>query len=346
MTDLFNNPSNDYIYPGLSPCPAVSDDQYLTWTENGLSIIKGSSEIANIDFSDLAVPVEAFLKQQKVLGPGEVTFITGLTKGLCNRSQSFLFPSLISTDETLNPYFMQIDLSINYYKNFSYSFSNIDVSSNYTENIGIADALNLQLSNDGIKVVASYDASVLSFEGSQPGYDFVISNVFLTIIDTSDNSSSPFPNGYNAETYDMLEDASAEIPAAKYPNTAMQGLALKGIYPDGYNDSDYWIYLNHVSDYLVMYDASNVNMDPSIYYLKNRRKIEVGMSGCSVGESISAGDYLNWVTVNGYWKKVGEVYIWISASDADDCTTRNLIDGFYVFNPHEFAVKIEYLVIV
>jgi uncharacterized protein YjbI with pentapeptide repeats len=603
---------------------------------------------------------------------------------------------------------MKNDLSVNYYKNFSYTFSNIDVSANYGQNIGISDALNLKLFNDGIKIVSSYDASILSFEGSLQGYDFIISNVFLTIIDTSENSSSPFANGSNAQTYDMLEDASAEVPAAKYPNTAMQGLALKGIYPAGYNDSDYWIYLNHVSDYMtfcdpisvfydsdvsanlsivydssvfignkpvsinascgiydvsvgsvylvdgsllldssiifnttltdynlidcsinnsiiinsyisgflisdssligisldtnsvinsliedssilnsiisdssiynsnsqggvwtdvsifsskifdtdlassyisetllqgdvsfygtlsssfikdssvknyiinnciinqsylfdssivggdsslniydntaiwnsiisfstllcseiedsslnesgisntsfenssildssiyngsiinndssiansllmnswvnifkllispsigyeyttdssfsnvvisntdiwdssinkaIIYDSSIYNswiqdssligcttynclfddlttsvntrdilidpsigcqfdiiQDTSIFYLKHRKKIEVGMSGCSVGEEISAGDYLNWITVNGFWKKVGEVYIWISASDADDCTTRNLIDGFYVFNPHEFSVKIEYLVIV
>ncbi len=516
MADLFNNPSNDYIYPGLSPCPNVADDQYLAWTKNGLAIIKGSQEIATLDFSDLAIPIASFNKQQLILEGGAVAFIPGLTKGLCYRQQGFLFPSLTSTDEDLNPYFFKIDLSINYYKNFSFVYSNIDVSSDYGQNISIEDALSISLSEAGIKVTASYDPSIITFSGTQEGYEFNISNVFLTIIDTSQNVYSPFANGANAPSYDLVEDPSADIPFAKYPNTAMQGIALKGIYPidSDIMEEDKWVYLNHVSDYVITYDQVSVNYDSdvsvgsiieydlstylgvypvismgdvsisgmtidscilsdtsiknsiitdssivnsfvldssvytsyledisignslivecpivnsriitsiinnpdisinqsviwdtsiysgviydssifrtyledvsllgctlyncsydasvdisgnrellvdasigciyeiiadtSIFYLKHRKRLEVGMSGCSVGEIISAGDYLNMITINDLWKKVGEMYIWTSTSDLD-CTTRNLIDGFYVFNPHDFTLKLEYLVFV
>lgn len=513
MADLFNNPSNDYIVPGLSPCPNAADDQYLVWDKNGLSIIKGSDIVSNIDYSDLSIPVNSFNKQQLVLASGEVAYIQGLTKGLCQRVQGFSLPSLISTDEDLNPYFFQIDLSVNYYKNFSFTYSNIDVSANYGSNINIQTALSIAFSNAGIKIEASYDPSTIYFTGTQAGYDFEISNVNLTIFDTSDSSISPFAYGVNAQTYDLEEDASVEIPYAKYPNTAMQGIALKGIYTSDVYDEDRWIYLNHVSDYLVTCDPINVNYDSEVstgiaiyydlstylgvypsfsigdvsaldssgliitdssikdstlydssiytsfidntilytsyiensyvgnsllvespivgssiitstidnndvsinnstiwdssiyngeiydsslfrtylegvnlygctlyncsydasvsvlgnreilidasiegifevisdtstFYLKHRKKIEVGMSGCSVGELISAGDYLNFVSVNGMWKKVGDVYIWTTATDPTSCTEKNLIEGFYVFNPHEFSVKIEYLVFV
>jgi hypothetical protein len=59
---------------------------------------------------------------------------------------------------------------------------------------------------------------------------------------------------------------------------------------------------------------------------------------------MSAGDYLEWITENEDWKKVGDSYIWTSAPDNGD--TRNLIDGFYVYNPQTFPVQIDYLIFV
>ncbi len=574
MADVFSNSANNYVYPALSPCQNVADDQYLVWDKNGLTIIKGSEEVASIMFSDVTIPVSSFNKQQLTLNTGEVAFIQGLTKGLCNRRQGFTMPSLVSSDIDLNPYFFQIDFSINYYTNFSFTYSNIDASANYAENISLVDSINIVLSDAGIKIESSYDPSTLYLSGTQEGYDFQVSNVLLTIIDTSINASSPFAHGTNATSYELVEDASAEILYAKYPNTAMQGIALKGIYPDldTVYDEDRWFYLNHISDYAVVYDPINVSydsevstglnilydpstfigtvptitvdlslydvstldssglviadsslldsllydssitnsfildssvydsyiggsvietvvtsgtvlfqdlvgnvvfseckitdssitnsiinnlsdvsislitnswtniykqlvytdpsgnqtfeyatdasllrvnvyestiwdsslyntsvydssvyrsyinhdvslvgctlynctydasailnnsrdilIDPSIgcvfdiiedtstFYLRHRKKIEVGMSGCSIGESISAGDYLNMVTVNNMWKKVGDMYIWTSSPDPADCTIKNLIEGFYVFNPHEFVIKVEYLVFV
>jgi hypothetical protein len=91
----------------------------------------------------------------------------------------------------------------------------------------------------------------------------------------------------------------------------------------------------------------DIYQDTSTFYLKHRRRLEVGMSGCSVDDLMSAGDYLNWVTTNGMWRKVGDMYIWTSAPDpTNNCTEKNLIDGFYVYNPHTFPVQIEYMVFV
>lgn len=551
--DLFNNPSNDYIYPGLSPCPGIGDDQYLVWTANGLAIIKGSDVVSEIGFNDLQVPVNSFSKQQVILGPGEVTFIPGLTKGLCNKNIGFFLPALNSSDLELNSFFLGIDFSINYYKNFSYTSTHIDVSGNFEQNIGISDALNIKLSELGIKVAATYDPSILCFAGTTPGYEYFITNAILRVYDASEAFDSPFPVGGNAPTYDLLEDPSAFIPAMKYPNTAMQGIALKGIYPSGQAECDKWLYLHHVTDYVITFDPYDVNydtevstnlaisypidypgkpdfidyvttsdiygliidsaviedasisnsiitnsniqdsnirdssiendsiigiyasntafeqstidngdieksiinngstitnsriidswinvyklvvnpstgqiiwvtedasfidvvvnggeiwdssinqatlydvslyncwiedssvtnctlhnclfdnqsvvedtidimMDPSIacefdvvqdtsiFYLRHRRKIEIGMNGCSVEDLMSAGDYLNLVTSRGWWKKVGDVYIWISSPDCEgDCLNKNLIEGFYAFNPHDFTIQIEYMVIV
>lgn len=558
--DLFNNPSNDYIYPGLAPCPGAADDQYLTWTENGLAIIKGSQIVSEIGFNDLQTPVNSFSKQQVTLESGEVTFIPGLTKGLCNKNIGFLLPALNSSDLSLNPFFFELDFSINFYKNFSFTTLSIDVSADYEQNIDIEDAINIKFDSLGIKILSSYDPSILCFTGTTPGYEFYVTNMVLHIYDSSGTGAvhySPFAYGANAEYYDLEEDPSAFIPAMKYPNTAMQGLALKGIYPSDQAECDKWVYLHHVTDYVITYDPIEVNydsevstnlyisypyigtppdgidyaytselfnvlidasdsiidvsiassniinsinfensnirdcsiqvcslgpnyilntefeecsldgtsdylylsgsivnndsvllnaimvnswinvfkllvnpsvgyiyvtddvsfnnvvvsggeiwdssincaeisdaslyncwiedsslyncttynctfgprtldvntrdimIDPSIqceydviqdtstFFLRHRRKVELGMSGCSVEDLMSAGDYLNLVTVNGWWKKVGEVYIWISAPDCDgDCVNKNLIDGFYVYNPHEFTVQIEYMVIV
>lgn len=347
--DLFSNPSNDYIYPVVSACPNIADEQYLTWTADGLVIIKGADEIANIIFSDFSVSVAAFNKQQKIIGAGEVTFIQGLTKGLCNRKQGFTIPNIETTDVDLNAYFMQIDISIAYYRNFAYTTLNIEASSNYEQNITIDDALNITLSNNSIKVMVDYDPSTLIFTGTLEGYDFAISNCVLNIIDTSANPYSPFQEDPSVETeYTLVEDASYNILYAKYPNTAMQGIILKGIYPLESNadieDEDKWIYLNHISDYTLYYEP--ITIDSSTYYIKHRKKVDVGMSGSSTEDYISAGDYLNLVTESGYWKKVGEMYVWISSTDYDECTDKNLIEGFYIYNPHDFSVKVEYMVFV
>lgn len=542
MTDVFANTSNNYVYPNVSKCPNIADDQILTWTKNGLTIIKGSEEIANIDFTDLAIPINSFNKQQKILQQGEVTFIQGLTNGLCKRQQSFIIPELVSDNVDLNGYFMQIDMSINYISNFSTINNNIDISSNYNENLNIEDALNIKFDNLSIKLYATYITESITFLGTQDGYDFTISNVKLTLIDSSIDLNSPFPNNQNAPYYILNEDTSSNINAYKYPNTAMQGIVIKTLFPDTNTvEADNWIYINHVTDYVKQYNTKDIdeiadistglniqfgttfiepsisfdvstldvsiysqiinnqtaqdsyyqdcsiydskfylttfnntfildssiannslinngsiinnslltnawvnglrilvyqdpctgnklydytidddslnalndvsintsiiwdssinnanitdtsiynsfiknsylngcttynclidtstisvntidilidpsiscdyeiNYDASTYYEKTIKKLDVGLSGCSLTDTISAGDYLNWVTTNNLWKKVGDAYIWFSSIDSTDANIKNLIDGFYVFNPHSFSIKIEYLVFI
>jgi hypothetical protein len=90
-----------------------------------------------------------------------------------------------------------------------------------------------------------------------------------------------------------------------------------------------------------------ITHDTSIFYIKKIKRLEVGMSGCSSDSVMSAGDYLKWVTDNNLWNKFSEMYIWTSSIDCPECPTcRNLINGFYVYNPQTFDVKIEYMVFV
>ena len=513
-TDVFNNSSNNYVYPALSPCAGAGDDSYLQFLPNkSVGVIQGSNTLASISFSDIKIPVSSYSSQMKIVEPGEVAFIPGLTKGLDFRSQSFTLPAF--TENDLNPYFMTVDLSVGFYKNFKYYQFNLEASADYSNNITIDQALDIALSNIQAKITTIYDPSDLSFTGTQAGWDFNISNVELTLIDASENSSSPFPaiiiGGINVpQIFELEEDLSKMVLYAKYPNSAMQGIILKATYPATELSYNKWVYINHVTDIVTIFepiqidnflkniqkfteitfdpsisfgpfitdftdasvglDASagtesyvlavdcsyayyqladsslfnsrlnldssllngtienswvnkdypllpygdpssrveialsivndcsinnafiqdssiftsfledvslsgctlyNCSYDPSMvtlsnctlitinetidcsisyetdsstYYTPVVKTIEVGMSGCSNATQMSAGDYLEWITENEDWKKVGDAYIWTSAPDNGD--TRNLIDGFYVYNPQTFPVQIDYLIFV
>ena len=309
MIDLFNNPSNDYINPGLSPCPGNADEQYLTWDQKGLAVIKGSNIISLLDFTGMHIPVTAFNKQQVIVGPGEVIFIPGLTKGLCHRVQGFLMPSLTSTNAALNPYFMQLDFSINYYKNFSFTTTSFDVSGNYTQNVNIENAADIAMDKYGIRVGSLYEPSIFSFIGTVPGYDFQVSNVAISIIDASQNAASPFPKGANAPKYELPEDPSVSVLYAKYPNTAMQGIAVRGYYIDDFTECDKWFYLNHASDYAVEYNPVLLDFDAdvstrlSIEYdpstsIGSRPSITVNVGDVSVGQRSTLVDIYD-LTIDG-----------------------------------------------
>jgi hypothetical protein len=113
--------------------------------------------------------------------------------------------------------------------------------------------------------------------------------------------------------------------------------------PDFYQsilDNNRIIMIDPSIQYEVIWDE-----DSSLFYTKSIKRLDVGMNGCSTSEVMSAGDYLDWVTTNDYWNKFGDIYIWTSAPDGcSDC--RNLIDGFYVYNPHSFTCKIEYMLFI
>lgn len=504
-TDVFNNPTNNYVNPGLSPCQGAGDDSYLVFLPNkSIGVIQGSNVLAGISFSDIKIPVSAYSSQKKVLEPGEVTFIQGLTKGLNYRSQAFDIPVLYDPDNVDNHYYMVIDLSIGFYQNFGYRLFNMNATSDVSNNVSVADALNIAFSNIQAKVSSVYDPSDLTFTGTQQGWDFNISNVQLTLIDASLNPNSPFPSIVDSsgnrvpQIYTLPENISKMVLYAKYPNSAMQGIIMKVLYAaDASSVYDEWVYVNHVPDMATIYEPTDVSVnfvaipsmtfntifgpftggatinqqdisingasiineydvsclieggsitdsslyacdlrgpitlsnvvlentmvnqisvdplirisisnslindcsimntfiqdtsiydsflydvsllgctlyncqyedpmtiqsskiitidqslgvtvtfDTSTYYLPVIKTIEVGMSGCSSQTAMSAGDYLAWITENDAWEKVGDMYIWTSAPDADD--TRNLIEGFYVFNPHGFAAQLEYLIFV
>lgn len=269
FNDQFNNSSNNYVYPALSPCAGTGEDNYLEFIDKGIGIVSGSNILAKIDFSDLQIPVSAYSTETKIIGSGEVVYIPGLTKGLTERQQGFTMPYLVSTDETLNSLFFGIDLSISYYSNFKYTYANISVESDYGQNLNIQDALNIALGNSGIKVEATYDPSTFLFKGTLEGYDFTVSNVILSIIDTSINSSSPFDHLANADEYLLEEDSSASISYAKYPNGAIQGIIMKGNYPSNtvMCPYDHWLKINHVTDQVVIYEE--VEVDNFIYNIQS-----------------------------------------------------------------------------
>lgn len=357
--DLFNNPSNDYVYPALSPCAGAGDSMTLEFLPNdAIGIVQGSNVLESLSFASLKIPVTAFNSFIKTLQPGEVIFIPGLTKGLQTRTQGFTLPNFTANNN--NPFFMSMDLSIYFYKNFKSYNLDVEASANFSTNIPIDAALNLSLNNAASSVTSNYDPSTLLFTGSPAGYNFSISNVILTLIDASENINSPFPSIINASTgqkitqlYNLPEDLSKSLTYAKYPNTAIQGIIMQIKFPADSGSKtvyDEWVYINHPTDPINIYDAVDVSVfvdpstwDPSTYYTKTVKTLDVGL-GVSTPTVISAGDYLTWVQENNLWFKVGQFYAWTTAPDFTD--TENLIDGFYIYNPHDFPVQISYMVFI
>jgi len=343
--DLFNNTSNDYIIPDVAPCPGEADSGSNTFEflpNQQVGIISGSNIISAMNLGDISQLVTGWVQQTKILESGELMFIQGLTKGISYRTQYFLLAdtSLI----TYSNWYMSVDLSINYYKNFRYYQDSIYATADYTNGVELDTALNIVLDAKGIKATALYvDACTLSFTGTQLGYYFNVTTV---------NSSVWTDVSIYGET--MIEDVSSAIPAYKYPNTAMLGYVLKVTYPSGQVASDEWVEINHVPDYLTYYEAVDVSVfvdpstwDASTYYIEQYKAVDVGLSGTACDSTtLSAADYLDWVETNGQWEKVGVLRIWLSASDPTTTNAENLITGFYVFNPQSFPVKIEYMTIL
>jgi hypothetical protein len=351
-TDLFNNPSTDYVYPTLTPCAGAASDSNLEFVRDGIGVVSGNDILAEINFKSIKIPVVAYSKETKIIREGEVIYIPGLTKGLVKRTQYFTMPNLTSLDEGINNLFFQLDCSINYYKNFSFTYSNIDVSANYSNNITVADAVNIAFDSAGIKTIISYDPSVLAFIGTQDGYDFSVSNVKLTLIDSSENVLSAFAHGVNDASYNLVEDVSSNISAAKYPNGGMQGIIMKGIYPStsgscssGSGSPNNWLYINKPYNPVVSYET--IDVSSVTYYVKKSKQLDVGMSGASTATIMSAGDYLKWITDNNMWNKFGDIFIWTSAMDCvNQPEVNNLLNGIYLFNPHLFDIKVEYMVFI
>jgi hypothetical protein len=325
-TDVFNNPSNDYVYPALSPCAGASDDSYFQFLDEGVGIVSGSGILAKMDFSNLKIPVSAYSMETKIISEGEVIYIPGLTKGIQKRQQGFLMPNLESTDEDLNSFFFEVDLSVSYYKNFRFYNKGIDVSANYGLNINLEDALNIALGNLGLNITATYDPSVLIFKGTVDGYEFTVSNVILSIIDASMNANSPFEHYANADYYLLEESEAYDRAYAKYPNGGMQGLIMRGIYPSTTPMTPYdkWLYLVHATDYVIVYEPvviDNFISDVSAYL---RVRFDASTQfGCGITDpSISLDSDISTFTFN-YDISIGEV----SLVDGSDYINDEVIDG-------------------
>ena len=251
-TDVFNNPSNDYVNPGLAPCAGSADDAFFKFINDGAGIVSGANILAFLNLSNINVPVTTWSIQKKTLQSGEVTYVPGAAKGLMNRTQVFDIISEGYVAGGADPkFFMMLDISVNYYNNFRFYNINLDASSNYSLNIGIDSAMNISLGNGGVGAGMTYDPSTFTFTGTNVGYDFNITNTVLTLIDASMNAASPFTaiiiDGVNVpQVYTLEEDVTIALPATKYPNGAMLGYVLNTKYPTTECMYDSWIYMNHV----------------------------------------------------------------------------------------------------
>jgi len=261
MTDVFQNPSNDYVNPGLAPCSNISDTYIFQFLpKKNVGIVSGSKTVMDMSLSDILVPVTEWQEKKQTLESGEVIYVPGLTKGLLNKTSFFNIPNFGYSNQQ---FFMWVDLSINYYNNFKNYTKSIDASANYSLNIDIDDALNLAFNNQSIPVSSIYDPSSFSFVGNNVGFDFSISNVVLNIIDASLNVNSPFPSividGERIQqTYELSENKELQIPAVKYPNGAMQGYLMKASYPTTAGESDKWLYMNNVVSPYYNYEAQTI----------------------------------------------------------------------------------------
>jgi len=334
-TDLFNNnTSNDYVNPDLPQCPGESDSAIFEFLPNQqVGVISGSDIIMSMSLGDILQPVTGWVQQTKILQPGEVIFVQGLTRGISSKVQIFPFDASVIYTGSNHQYYLSVDMSINYYKNFRYYQDSIYVTADYTNQINIENALNIEFDNRGITVSASYDPSALSFTSNVLGYNYNITSLDVSLFqfDTSTNSI-------------LAEDTSSNIPAFKYPNGAMLGYVLKITYPNSVTDqSSMYIDINHAPDYLVYFEPSTGNTDA---YLRYYKAVDVGLNGASTDDTMSAADYLDYVQSNNKWEKVGVLKIWLAAQDPENSNVENLITGFYLFNPQTFAVQIEYMIIL
>ena len=336
-TDLFNNQANDYIYPSVPQCPGESDTNTFEFGNKEIIISSGNTELLSMDLSDISQVVTSWDQKTQYLQEGEIIFIPGLTKGISTRTQYWWIDGSVSYTRTqgsyLDPYYMSIDMSINYYYNFKYYEKDVFVTSDYTAGVDIASAINIALAANNINVTATWDASKFTFSGGYAGYSYNVTaiDVSVWVPDTSTVGNS------------ITEDTSSAIPAFKYPNGAMLGYVLKVTYPSIAEDYESYIKINHVPDYLTYYEVSTGDTDA---YVRYNKAVDVGLNGNSTATTLSAGDYLYYADTNSLWEKVGVFRSWIAAADPTDSNVENLITGFYLYNPQDFTVKVDYITIL
>jgi hypothetical protein len=84
-------------------------------------------------------------------------------------------------------------------------------------------------------------------------------------------------------------------------------------------------------------------MDSSLYYVKYSKTVDVGSATCTSRCTINAGEYLNYIYENNLWNKFSKLYMITETDDSTSYISRNLLEGMYVMNPHNFDVEIEYI---
>lgn len=325
IKDVFNNSNNNYLKTGLSPCTGDDSNIFQFFPKKEVGVINGSQVLQSLNLGDIQIEVTAWDQHKKVIEPGEVMYVQGLTKEIQNRSQTFSGGFLISDASHL---YMGATFNINYNKNFKNYDSAIEASANYVQGTDILNAIDLALNSLGIKVTSDIDASSLTFTGIDHGYDFNVSSVQLNFYDASLNLVS---------NHSLNEDTSKNVPYANYINGAMLGVVIKNTYPSEQSTYDSWLYINHVNNTFSYFDGS-------IYLTKY---VDTGSLPTSTSTTICAGDYLNYITENNLWDKMGYLYAKVNTFDQHntDPIIKNLVPGFYVFNPHDFSVEIDYLMI-
>ena len=184
------------------------------------------------------------------------------------------------------------------------------------------------------------------------------SNVFILVTNAStgdkiyvmdDDTLDIDSSSWRVNIYDSI------VWDSSFNNTTIYDSSLYNVYLQDCSLVRCTIYnctLDESSEYdtrTVLIDASiysdcSINYDTSTFYTKTSKRVDVGMNGCSLPDRMSAGDYLNWVNENHFWDKVGAMYAWSSAPDADN--TENLITGVYLYNPQLSPVSIQYMVFV
>jgi len=311
--DYFNNLSNNYVRPTLPSCPGTNENSYFEFIpKRSLGIVSGNDILDAIDFTGFSQAVTGWSKEKKLLQPGEVIFIQGMTKEPTYRTETA--PITIT-----NEYNIHVDMSVNYYKNFKYIGADVSVSGDVNLGISISNAINIQLGNLGISINAATDANNFIFTGTAIGYDFDIENFNVTI----DGNPTLIVNVSEGTSY------------ANYPNSAMLGYVLRVEYPVSVTDPALmYVDINHVPNTLTYYETDPAYPTDYVQYTK---KVDVG-NNYSSSTIISAGDYLNYIATNDLWENVGQLRVWLGAEGS-------LIPGFYVLNPQTFAVQIEYMIL-
>jgi hypothetical protein len=272
---------------------------------------------------DIKVEVNSWVQNKKTLSPQEVTFIPGLAKGLNKRTQAFVLPFTPSDSSLL---YMSFDISINYYSNFRNSTINVFAMANTFGSSNVINELNMKFDTLGIGITASMDGSTLYLRGDSEGYDFTAGKPFTQLYDAS--LLSVFSTSGEA-------DVTKTVPYAKYNNGAEVGMVIKASYPIEESTYDKWLYMNHVNNEFSFFD------DTSTYVTKT---VDVG-SNTSTSTTIGAADYLYYLTANNLWDKMGYLNIKVNTFDPADSNVKNLIPGFYLYNPHSFNVEVDYMLI-